>query len=662
MTEAGTTTQDASGAGGQQALDAARVAVNEHRWTDAFAAFRAADAAGILDRDDLNRYGDAAWWTGQLTTAIRVRERAFSAHLKADDRRPAAATALALANDYGHRLQGSLVTGWVKRAERILETLPESPEHALLARARLNAALSRGDLDAALGHADDVLAIAGRLGDRNLYALGTHDRGRVLVARGAVEEGLALLDEAVVAAISDELSPLVTAVVYCNSTVACQDLADYRRAAEFAEAAREWCDRQAIAGFPGMCRVRRAEVTRLRGRWDEAEHEARQACAELEDFCLDYAGEGFYQIGEIRLRMGDLQAADEAFRRAHELGRNPVPALALLRVAQGKPAAAMTVLEHSLADASVTRLHRARLLAAYVEVATSLGDLVAAEPAARELTEIAAEFGTHALVASASTSDGLLALRRGEPKAALSELERARRFWQETDAPYEVARTRVLLAEAHSALGDVDAADFELEAARATFLRLGAKPDLDRLEAAAKAGSPGSAVAHVGKTMMFTDIVRSTNLIDAIGDAAWVRLLAWHDRTIRALIRAHRGEEVDHAGDGFFVVFETADDGLDCAIDIQDRLAQHRREHGFAPNVRIGLHTGDALHTGGGYEGRAVHAAARIGGLADADQIVASTEVIAASTKPRPHDEPRAVSLRGIQTPVEVVTVRADAP
>ena len=213
-----------------------------------------------LERDDLDRYGEAAWWTADLPTAIAARERAFSAHMAAGDSLSAASAALSAANDYGHRLQSALASGWVKRAERLLADLPESPVHAYLGRARLGKALGAGDLDEALRQADAILAIGRRTGDHDIEALGLQDKGRVLVARGEVAEGLALLDEAMVAAIGGDLNPYPTAIVYCNVTVACQDLADYRRAVEFAEAARQWCDRQAIAGFPAcaVCDAQRS--------------------------------------------------------------------------------------------------------------------------------------------------------------------------------------------------------------------------------------------------------------------------------------------------------------------------------------------------------------------------------------------------------------------
>lgn len=660
MSEGDVVKHGAGSGSASQSLLAAREALAEHRWPDACDAFQVADEAGYLERHDFDGYGEAAWWTGQLTTAIRARERAFAAHLAAGDPQRAASAALAVANDYGHRLQHSLATGWVRRAERLLEGFPESVEHAWLARSRLSTALGRGDLDVALAEADKVMSIGQRLGSRDIEALGLQDKGRVLVARGEVDEGLALLDEAVVAAVSNELSPYNTAIVYCNATVACQDLADYRRAVEFADAAREWCDRQAITGFPGMCRVRRAEVTRLRGAWQEAEREAEQACAELTDFCLDYAGEGFYQVGEIRMRVGDLDAADAAFRQAHELGRNPVPGLAVLRLEQGKPAAGAALLRRSLEDPAVGRLARARLLAAAVEISLSLGDIEGASTSADELRGIAADFGTHALLATSAAADGALALARGDADRAVRDMERARRLWQETEAPYEVARSRVLLGRAHALANEPDSAGIELRAALRAFERLGARPDIERTEAVLRSLAAEPTAATV-RTMMFTDIVRSTQLIEAVGDEAWGPLLGWHDRTIRELIAQHGGEEVHHAGDGFFVAFTAAADALTCGLEIQSRLAQHRREHGFAPSVRIGLHLGAAIRPGPSYEGRAVHIAARIGALAEPGEILASVEVIEAAGPGYRGSPPREVRLRGVRSPVQVVSVLGPA-
>lgn len=483
----------------------------------------------------------------------------------------------------------------------------------------------------------------------------------MLVALGRVDEGLDALDEAVVMAVSGDVSPYPTAMVYCNATIAAEDLTDFRRAGEFAEAAERWCERQAISGFPGMCRVRRVEIIRLRGAWAHAESEARRACKELIEFQPHYAGEGFYQIGEIRRRMGDLAGAEEAFGQAHRLGRDPMPGLALVRHAQGRSDAAASLLARALAQPGLIPLERARLLPAEVEVAIAIRDIGRAEAAATTLESTAETYRTNLLRAEAGVARGLVALATDEPEAAIGALRAAVREWQATDAPYEAALAQVALGEAYLAAGDDDAAALEFAAAAATFESLGATMGRQRI---AELTAPRPAVRSAAgasrqatRTFMFTDIVGSTGLIDAVGDEAWGRLLSWHDATIRTLLRTHGGQEVHHAGDGFFVAFESADDALACAVSIRRAFSDHRREHGFAPSIRIGLHTARALQTKSGFEGAGVHAAARIGALAAGEEILASRATVESATRPAGHGAWRVERLRGFRAPLDLTAL-----
>ncbi len=643
------------------ALAAGRKALAARDWDTALELLSGTDVAGSLTGADLDGLGEASWWLGRLANAIRHRERAFRLHQSAGEPIRAALTALALATDYSHRSESSIAAGWVRRAERLLEGQPESAANGWLLRPQLNQALGQGDLDGALALADRILELGVRLGDRDVEALGLQDRGRVLLALGRVKEGLDAIDEAVVAAVSGEVSPLPTAIVYCNATVAAEDLTDYRRASEFAEVAERWCERQSIAGFPGMCRVRRVELIRLRGAWAEAEAEARRACAELIDFSHDYAAEGFYQIGEIRRRMGDLAGAEEAFGQAHRLGRDPSPGLALVLHARGESDAAAGMLAGSLAEPSVTLLVRAHILPAEVEVAIAIRDLGRARSAADELESIARTYDTHLLRAEAATARGLVELASGATKAAASSLRAAVRAWQATEAPYEIARARMALGEALLSSGAGAAAGLELSAAAATFETLGAVPDLavsrERMATAASDLGPTARARRATRTFMFTDVVGSTSLIDAVGDEAWGRLLAWHDTTIRSLLRDHGGQEVHHAGDGFFIAFDLADSALDCALAIRRTFEAHRREHGYAPSIRIGLHTAEALHTASGYEGAGVHAAARIGALANAEEILVSRQAVVGAKRAVAHGEFRTERLRGFSSPFEVAAL-----
>ena len=642
-------------------LAAGRVALAERRWTDVLELLGAADAIGPLGGTDLDGLGEASWWMGRLADAIAYRERAFAAHNGAGDRVAAAQAALALATDNLHRSESSIAAGWLRRAERLLDGQPESPAHGWLVRARLNQALGRGDLEAALAGADRILEIGARLGNRDLEALGLQDRGRVLVALGRVDEGLDALDEAVVAAVSGEVSPYPTAIVYCNATVACEDLTDYRRAGEFAEAAERWCERQAISGFPGMCRVRRVELIRLRGAWAEAETEARRACAELLDFSHDYAAEGFYQIGEIRRRMGDLGGAEGAYGEAHRLGRDPLPGLAHVLLAQGRTEAGAAMLTGALSDPSLSPLSRARLLPAEVELALAVRDIGRAEAATAALEAAVSIYDTHLMRAEAATARGLVSLARSEPDSAIASFRAAVREWSSTAAPYETARARTALGEAYLAVGGSVAAALEFAAAAAAFESLGATVDLARVRELSSAEAPahpgGRRARRATRTFMFTDIVGSTGLIDVVGDEAWGGLLAWHDAMIRGLLREHRGHEIHHAGDGFFVAFDEASAALDCALAIRRAFVEHRREHGFSPAVRIGLHTAEALHTASGYEGGGVHAAARIGALAVSEEILVSRATIDAAGRNVPHGPWRAERLRGFRGTFDVAAL-----
>ncbi len=632
-------------------LQNGRAAIARHAWREAFDLLTAADASTGLPPEDLETLAQAAWWTGRLDACIDARERAYRSYLDQANPRRASLMALELAHDFDFKRAGSIAKGWQSRAERHLAEVPESPEHGYLARRHRARALARGDLDGALEHARREVEIGTRFGDRDLQAIGLHDQGSVR---------LALIDEATVAAVGGELSPGPTAIVYCNTISACRDMADYRRAADWTAAAKRWCDRQHISGFPGMCRVYRAEILRLRGAWAEAELEARRACDELKEFCLDYAAGAFYELGEIRLRVGDLPAAEQAFRQAHELGRPPQPGLSLLRLAEGKVEAALTAIKSAL-DESTDRLGRARLLPALVEITLAAGDLTTAQAGTEELDGIAGAFRTPALQAAAASARGALQLARGDAPDAIRNLRRATRLWQEIDAPYEAARTRMLLAAAHRAAGDEEDAGLELEAAASTFDRLGAVPDARRageLRApGAPLGGPRASPGRLIRTFMFTDIARSTPLVEVIGDEAWEDLVAWHDQTLRSLFAAHGGEEIDHAGDGFFVAFETGALAIECAVAIQRALADHRRSQGFSPQVRVGLHTAPATHRGREYRGKGVHTAARIGALAEAGEILASQETLAAVSGRFRVSPPRTVTLKGISEPVQVMSI-----
>jgi class 3 adenylate cyclase len=480
----------------------------------------------------------------------------------------------------------------------------------------------------------------------------------LLVDSGRVDEGWSLMEEVSAAAAGGELGGYTTGAVFCNTVAMCRDLADYRRGSEWSDAARRWCERQAINGFPGVCRVHRGEIMRLLGAWPEAAAEVRRARDELSDFSPAHAAAANHELGEVLLRMGDLGGAEDAFRQAHELGEDPQPGLALLQLARGKVDAAAASIRRSVDEAAFDRFARARMLPVQAEIARAAGDAETARAAAEELARIAGQVRSPAIRAAAEWSAGHEALLAGDGSGAARRLRQARRLWNEVGAPYEAAKAGAVLAEAHLAEGDPEAARIEAEAAHAAFERLGAGPDRDRSAAlldrirSSTSGTP----ARAQRTFLFTDVVGSTALLEAIGDEAWSDLRRWHDDALRACFLEHGGAEIDHAGDGFFVAFPDAPSALVCAVEIQRMLAKHRQTHGFAPQVRIGMHATEASQEGQGYTGLGVHTAARIAALAGRGEIVASASTVDGLPAVRA-SEAHEIRLSGIADPVSIVRI-----
>jgi tetratricopeptide (TPR) repeat protein len=455
--------------------DAGRSAFARHAWREAFETLTNARAIRALTVEDDERLAESAWWIGRVDDCIAARERAYVTYM--DQRKPrlAAAVAVRLAEDFFRRQAKALGNGWLKRAERLLQDVPECREHGALLRLHAMLAFDgEGDVEKALGLARRTADIATRFRDRDLQALAMHDVGRMLVSKGELAQGMALIDEAMAAAVGGELGPEVTGRIYCNMMGLCEKLADYQRAGEWSEAARRWCEQHTESGFPGICRVHRAELMRLRGSWNDAETEALRAAQELRGFYNIAAGEAFYEIGEIRLRMGDLKRAEEVLRQAHELGREPVPGLALLRLAEGKIDAAKGLIERAVADRPEGSLDRGRLLPARVQIALAAGEVDLARESVTELEAIAREYGSTAWHASAAQARGAVQVAEGAADAAVPNLRRACKLWQEVQLPYETATARLLLAGAYRATGSPEDAELELQAAKTTFKGLGA--------------------------------------------------------------------------------------------------------------------------------------------------------------------------------------------
>ncbi len=661
--------------GGQTSIfDAAIAALDRHEWRAAFDGLSAADAEAPLSPAGLELLATAAWWTGQLPVAIETRERAFADASKAGDYVTAVEVAINLARDYVFKLAMPAASTWIKRAEKMLDGLDENPGHGWVAAVKATIAAVGGNNEESIAQATLAQEIAERLGIPDLRAFAMAGRAAGLMARGDVEEGLALADEAATAAISGELPPAVAGGVFCATIEACAGIGETRRALEWTEAQDRWCRREHINGFPGMCRIFRSDVKRMHGAWPEAEAEALQASVELRGYIPGAAGLALYQIGEIRLRRGDLPAAEEALLGAHGLGQDIEPALSLLRLAQGKTAAAVESIRGALNEPgrpswrapSDSAVYRVMLLPAQVEILLAAGDVVGARAAADEIAELAAKFHTPSVLANAASCAGVVALAEGNIEEATTRLREAIGLWVGLDAPWEAAHMRLSLADAYRAAGQPELGAIEARTARDAFEQLGAALDLRQAEAlvasfgGADAAPLGMATARVDRVFMFTDIVDSTRLAESLGDETWDGIIRAHDRTLRAAVAEQGGEEVKATGDGFFLAFADADQAIHAAVAIQLRLAEQRRAQGFAVNVRIGIHAAQANRVGLDYTGSGVNQAARIGAEAGSGEILVSASTLGAASHSFVERARRTVELKGLSAPVEVVSIAWD--
>lgn len=430
----------------------------------------------LAEAERLDALGEARWWLGRIDECIEARTRSHELFDGGDASDRAGQVAIWLFEHHCFLGRTAIAGGWLRRARRALEGHQGSLAWGNLLLREAEQLHGANDLQAAATNAAAVLALARELGSNDLEAEALQTMGRILVDGGDHLLGMAHLDEAMLLAVEGRLGPYATGKVHCSVIGACGDIGDVRRAAEWTEAAGLWASHHPFAVFPGLCRVKRAEVLQRRGEWQQAEREARLACDELVTVKVGSAAAAWIEVGEIRRRIGDHDGAEEAFGHAAALSATPTSGLALLRLAQGRADEATRIIDEALLADRSRPLARVRLLPAKVEIAVVLGSLDEAAQAADELEQLAVRYGTEAFAAAAAEGRGRVQLANDDRGAAAS-LRRAVECWQRLDVPYEAASAQLLLGQACRAVGDRDAGDAAFRAAIATFDRLGAAYD-----------------------------------------------------------------------------------------------------------------------------------------------------------------------------------------
>jgi hypothetical protein len=472
---------DASAAG-EDDVAAARAACERHEWERAADLFETAAAKQPLGADDLVMQGEALLWTNHHDESLTAEERAYQAYIRADEERRAGHVAVLLTVHNGVRLDMAVAGGWLAKAKNLLEADTECREHGYLAFVLAHISVAAGDWDAVLELAGRMRTLGERHGDADLKAMGLAYEGRVTTRRGSLETGRRLLDEAMASAASGELGMMATGAIYCLMLCSCLALQDYRRAGEWTEVVDRCAHTTGHGGFPGDCRTHRTDVLVKRGAWTQGEQEALRAFDETQAFDLIHAGAASYSLGELRLRRGDVDAAEEAFLRAHEFSFSPQPGIALVQLARGNATAALASVAEALDDPALDGLARVPLLLARVEIALAQADVDALYAAADELEQTATTIATPALAASAAFARGSAELMDGNSLEAARLFELAHQRWLDAEAPYEAARARELHAQAQLTSGRADAGRLALLATRAAFQRLGARLDTERVE------------------------------------------------------------------------------------------------------------------------------------------------------------------------------------
>ncbi|HYB23451.1 MAG TPA: adenylate/guanylate cyclase domain-containing protein [Solirubrobacteraceae bacterium] len=633
-------------------LDEARAAYGRNDWIVARSLLLDADAQEPLEAEDLERLAWSCRWVSDEVGFLNALERGEVAFSVIGARAAAARMALEQARQHVQMLDESVAGTCFLRAMELLEGQPESPEHALAMWMLSFTQLAKGDVEGARASLHEARAIARRVASPGTEAMAVQGLAHIAVTEGDRAEVLPLVDEAAALAMRPGVEPIHAGHVYCAVISVCRALCDWGRATEWTNMSTRYCERESITGYGGLCRFHQGEIDRLHGQLAEAEERVLRACEELRVVNRYSAAWGYSELVDIRVRRGDLAGAEEALAQAVAFGDDGQPGRGRLLLAQGDAPAAVRSLTRALADQGMlAQERRVFVLPVHVRACLAVGDERAADASVTDLEELARRLETPGPAAAAAVARGELALHRGDTGTAIASLRQGIRTWCEVNAPYEAAEARVSLARALTADGDVAGARLEIRAAARSADEIGAAIALDI------APSKPEHATRALRTFLFSDIVDSTRLAEAIGEGAWEQLLRWHDRILRAEFARWRGEEVKHGGDGFFVAFNQADDGVACATAIQRALARHRADHGFAPTIRIGLHAGEATARDDDYFGAAVTRAARISAAAGGDEILVSADLLAFCERSVPVVGERTLELKGIAEPMAAVLI-----
>ena len=455
----------------------AREAYDRREWLAAYSGLSDV-AQDELTPDDFGQLATAAYLLGRRNNCVQALQRAYQLNVDAGDALAAVRSAFWLALVLLTSGETAIGGGWVARAHRLLAEIDgDVVERGYVLMHAMYRDIFAGEFDAASQLAQQITDYGRRFRDPDLTAMGLCAQGRMLLYGGRVPDGLALLDESMVAVAAGEVSVIFAGNIYCTMIEGCQEIADFDRAARWTSALTTWCAEQpGLVPFTGQCAVHRGQIMRAQGAFDEALTEFDLSVQRyLANQTPGPAGLAMAERGDVLRIRGDLAGAQSAYGQAIAFGHEAQPGLALLWLAQGRTDAAAAAI-HRLLGETGDPVHRSQLLPAAVEVLMATHQHDQAATISAELAAIAGSFGCPSIQARSDYAAAHVALESDDPAAATPLLRRARAVWERLGARYETARCRVLLGRALRALGDDESAVTELSAAQRSFAELGAAP------------------------------------------------------------------------------------------------------------------------------------------------------------------------------------------
>jgi DNA-binding NarL/FixJ family response regulator len=457
-------------------LVAARDAYSRGDWRVAYEDFGRAHETAQLSTDDLSSYGMAAWRLGYGRQSMQLSEQAFNRLIAADDTHNAAMKAVEVALQWFNGGDLTITRVWLNRARRLHEKFPDDQILAYVLYVDSLVAIDEGRNEVAAELAEELQEVSRRLDSPGFNALCSTASGVTMLPFARTNEAFAQLDEAMMPVLADQVPVDWAGDIYCAVIHECHRLADLNRMKTWFEAMEVWRKGPQVSAswYGTTCEVHKMDLHSATKDYRQVEQRLVDALAAFGDFPAT-AGKGYYELGELRRRRGDIEGARAAFAKARQLNRDPQPGEALLRCRLGEDAAAWNDLRMRM-DAEQDAINRVRLLPAAVEIALARDRVDEADEYCRELEDGAEKFDSPGFRAWALQARGAVLVKQGRAADALPVLHDALRRYRNTQCRYEMAQVYELMSLAHQAAGDATGASSDTAAAESIYQQLGAQP------------------------------------------------------------------------------------------------------------------------------------------------------------------------------------------